>query len=91
MRVEISSKAERYIKEKGSPVIVKRIIASGCCVGTVPVFEVELGSPEDLSRYEKEIVSDVTLFIDKAIDKEKKLTIDMVKLLGLKKFLVELV
>lgn len=89
--IELTNEAEEYIKEKGSFVMVLLGTMTGCCSGAVPIPQVSLGTPKNLSIYKKIILGDITVFVDIRIDTEKKIQISLEKLLWFQRLSVGLV
>lgn len=90
MRVKITIEAEQYIKENGRSVMIILGSMTGCCGGTAPMPQIELGVPKNLSGYEKNTIKDITVFIDKLIETDKQIDISLGKLLWFKKLSIEI-
>jgi len=90
MRVEVTHEAEQYIKGNGCSVMVLLGTMTGCCGGTAPMPQIHIGSPQDLSGYEKNVMGDITVFVDKRINAEK-IDILISKLLWFRKLSVDIV
>lgn len=90
MKIDLSSDAEQYIIKNGYCVMVLLGKMTGCCGGTAPMPQVDIGSPHDLSRYEENIIGDITVFIDKNITAEK-IEISLDKLLWIRKLSVNII
>lgn len=90
MKIKIAQEAEQYIKENGHTVAVLLGKVSGCCGGAAQMPQVQSGLPENLSGYTVNIIGDITVYVDKQIDKDKQIVIFLGKLLWLKKLSVEI-
>lgn len=91
MKVNITHEAEKYIKENGRSVMIIVGTMTGCCGGTAPMPQIELGLPKNLPGYEENVIDDITVFIDKRIETEKQIDISLGKLLWLKKLSIEII
>jgi hypothetical protein len=91
MTIEMTQESEQYIKENGSSITVLLGSLTGCCSGAVPIPQINLGVPKNLSLYKKNIIGDITVFVDIRIGTEKKIQISLAKLLWFKRLSVDMV
>ncbi len=52
--------------------------------------EIRLGKPNNLPRFEKKIIGDIIVYIDKLFAEDQKINIYLTKLLGIKKLYLEI-
>ncbi|GAB6151348.1 hypothetical protein JCM17380_00980 [Desulfosporosinus burensis] len=65
LKVDVAPEAARYIQSKGGEIIIFRGTLSGCCGGTLPSPDMELGHPRrPLDNYCVENRTGITLYID---------------------------
>lgn len=88
MAFQITAEAKEYITQKNESIMIMQATMSGCCGGAAPIPKVELGTPKDLSGFEKTEVGKTTVYFDKNYEK-KEIKIDLSKLLFLKNLTIE--
>ena len=90
MIVKIGPEVEQYIKDNGNSVMILSGPVRGCCVGAAVTAEIRLGTPGNLSRFEKNIIGDVIVYTDKQFAEDQKANIFLAKLMWIKRLSVEM-
>ncbi|ABR49402.1 hypothetical protein Amet_3264 [Alkaliphilus metalliredigens QYMF] len=91
MKFQITAEAEEYMLQKNESIMIMLSIMGGCCGGAAPIPKVELGTPKDLTSFEKTEVGKTIIYFDKGIEKVKEIKIDLSKLFYFKKLTIEFI
>lgn len=91
MRIKISKEAEEYIKQRGKEVFILIGSIGGCCGGSMPMPYIYIGKPKELYRYKAHEIGNIIVYIDKSIQMNKEIQINLSKFLWLKQLIVDLI
>jgi hypothetical protein len=88
--LKIGPGVEQYIKNNGNSVMILSGPVRGCCVGAAATAEIRLGTPGNLSRFEKNVIGDILVYVDKQFAADQTINILLAKLMWIKRLSVEL-
>ena len=80
MHIQLDANTKRWIQSKGKPVTVKVNQIRSCCAPAIQDLMTQLGKPKDLHNYTEVEIDDLTIFVDKHIFLNEKITL---KLMGI--------
>ncbi|RHW35885.1 Fe-S oxidoreductase [Lysinibacillus yapensis] len=80
MHVELDEKVRSWLQSKGNQLSVKTIGVNACCAPPIQDFITHLGKPKDLHNYHEIKVDNLSIFVEKHLSSNEKMTL---KLTGL--------
>ena len=81
MHIQLDENTKRWIQSKGKPVTVKGNQIRPCCVpSAIQELMTHLGKPKDFHNYTEVQIDDLSIFVDKHLFLNEKITL---KLMGI--------
>lgn len=77
MHIQIDTTTKRWIQSKGKPVSVKSIQVKSCCAPPIQDLMTYLGKPKDLQNYTEVKIDNLSIFIDKHLSLNEKMTLKL--------------
>lgn len=90
MMLKIGPEVEQYIKDNGSSAMILSGPVRSCWVVAAATAEIRLGKPNNLPRFEKNIIGDIIIYVDKLFAEDQKINISLAKLLWIKRLSIEI-
>ena len=80
MHIQLDANTKSWIQSKGKPVTVKTMQVNSCCAPPIQDLMTHLGKPKDLYNYTEVEVDDLSIFVEKHLLLNEKMTL---KLMGI--------
>lgn len=80
MHIQLDENTKSWIQSKGKPVSVKTMQINSCCAPPIQDLLTYLGKPKDLHNYTEVEIDDLSIFVEKHLLLNEKMTL---KLMGI--------
>ena len=78
MHIQLDANTKRWIRSKGKPVSVKTMQINSCCAPPIQDLMTYLGKPKDLHNYTVVEIDDLSIFVDKHLFPNGKITLKLI-------------
>ncbi|MFC5560193.1 CC/Se motif family (seleno)protein [Ureibacillus thermophilus] len=77
MHIKMDEEVKKRIRSKGNQLTVQLLEVQGCCAPTVQELVVSSFKPKKMQQYQEFIVEDISVYVQKPLLMNEKLTLQM--------------